>query len=103
MKKYLLLVLNAMMAIHVLYAGGEDSLKLMRAKYQQCADSINSTLKYETGVITLPNGVAKLNVPKGGLNTLNAAQSKFIISDILGQSPRRHRWNDLPGKWRSIQ
>ncbi|MDF2192200.1 DUF2167 domain-containing protein [Paraflavitalea sp. CAU 1676] len=86
MKKYLLLVF-AMMAIHVLYAGDEDSLKLMREKYQQFADSINSTLKYETGVITLPNGVAKLNVPKG-FKYLNAAQSKFIISDIWGNPPR---------------
>lgn len=86
MKKYLLLSL-ALMAINLLYAGDEDSLKLLKEKYQLFADSVNATLKYETGSITLPNGVARLNVPKG-FKFLNAAQSKYILSDIWGNPPR---------------
>lgn len=86
MKKVLFLLFTVF-TCSALYAGEEDSLKLAREKFQQFADSVNKTLRFETGVINLPNGIAKLNVPQG-FKYLNADQSKFVISDLWGNPPR---------------
>lgn len=86
MKKVLSLLFTVLTCC-ALYAGEEDSLKLAREKVQQYIDSVNNALKYETGVISLPNGIAKLNIPQG-FKYLNAQQSKFVISDLWGNPPR---------------
>ncbi len=85
--KKILSFLAAVLIGGALYAGDDDSLKLMREKYLHFADSVNKTLKFGTGTITLPNGIAKLNVPQG-FKYLNAEQSKFVISDLWGNPPR---------------
>jgi uncharacterized membrane-anchored protein len=85
--KKILSFLFAVLIGAALYAGDDDSLKLMREKYQHFADSVNKTLKFETGTITLPNGIAKLNIP-AGFKYLNAEQSKYVISDLWGNPPR---------------
>jgi len=46
-------------------------------------DSIEKTFTYQQGLIQLPNGVAKLNVPKG-FKYLDATQSKRVLVDLWG-------------------
>lgn len=86
MKKILSLLTVALLG-HALYASDDDSLKLVRERYQRFADSVTKTLRFETGLITLPNGIAKLDIP-AGFKYLNADQSKFVISDLWGNPPR---------------
>lgn len=83
--KKLIFTLVAIMATRLLYAGDKDSLDLI--KYLHMADSVKAALKYETGVINLPNKVAKLNVP-AGFKFLNAEQSKFVLTELWGNPPR---------------
>lgn len=80
--KKLIFTLVAILATRLLFAGDKDSLDL--AKY---FDSVRSALKYETGTINLPNKVAKLSVP-AGFKFLNAAQSKYVITELWGNPPR---------------
>lgn len=56
-----------------------QALKLM--------DSVNKAMKYETGLVKLEGGFAQLNVPKG-FKFLNAAQSKYVLTDLWG-NPKR--------------
>lgn len=46
-------------------------------------DSIEKTLTYQQGVIELPNGIAKLNVPKG-FKYLDAQQSERLLVEVWG-------------------
>lgn len=46
-------------------------------------DSIEKTFTYQHGVIELPNGVAKLNVPKG-FKFLDAKQSERLLVEVWG-------------------
>ncbi len=61
----------------------EDSVAMYQEAMQAYVDSVNQSFKYETGVITLDGGFAKINVPKG-LKFLNAAQSKTVLVDLWG-------------------
>jgi len=93
MKKMFLSAIATLFFSTVLLAKGEkDSLAMAIAKQEKFMDSVDNAMKYQTGSIVLPNGVAKLNVPKG-FKYLNAEQSNFIISDIWG-NPKR---NDILG------
>ncbi|HKH60246.1 MAG TPA: DUF2167 domain-containing protein [Flavitalea sp.] len=49
-------------------------------------DSIEKTLQYEHGDITLQNGIAKLNVTQG-FKFINAKQSQYILEEV---------WQNLP-------
>lgn len=86
MKKLIVFSL-ALMVSCGLYAGDEDSLAAEKALYAKFVDSINSTLKYETGVIKISNGIAQLNVP-AGFKFLDAKQSQYVLSDLWGNPPR---------------
>ena len=93
MKKMFLAVLAILVSATVATAKGDkDSLSIAIAKQEKFIDSVDNAMKYQTGSITLPNGIAKLNVSKG-FKYLNAEQSNFIISDIWG-NPKR---NDILG------
>jgi uncharacterized membrane-anchored protein len=80
--KKLIIVALAIMVSCGLYAGDEDSLAAQKAY----ADSINKTLKYETGLIKISNGIAQLNVPEG-FKFLNAAQSQHVLTDLWRNPP----------------
>lgn len=85
MKKLLFLFLAFMLSA-TLYAGDKDSLRQAAEKLRYFIDSVNKTFKYETGTISLPNGIAKLNIP-AGFKFLDAKQSKYVISDLWGNPP----------------
>ena len=82
MKKLIIFTLAIMVSCG-LYAGDEDSLA-----QKAYADSINNTLKYETGLITISNGIIQLNIP-ADFKFLDAAQSQYVLTDL---------WNNPPDK-----
>jgi uncharacterized membrane-anchored protein len=65
----------------------KDSLAIIMEKQQKFMDSVDNTMKYETGSISLSNGVTKLNVP-AGFKYLNAQQSNYVLSDLWGNPPQ---------------
>ncbi|QHL86437.1 DUF2167 domain-containing protein [Nibribacter ruber] len=56
-----------------------DSLKVWR-------DSVNASYTYQTGVITLQNGLAKISVPKG-YKYLDGKQSEDVLTNLWGNPP----------------
>src|SRR6478609_6885941 len=66
--------------ISFLYA---DAQLLVEDSTQIRINQIENSLKYETGVIALPSGNAKITVP-AGFRYLNAEQSRFVLSDLWG-------------------
>jgi hypothetical protein len=50
-------------------------------EYQFYADSIDSTFVYQTGIISLGNGVATLTVPEG-YKYLDSKQSEFVLTEL---------------------
>jgi uncharacterized membrane-anchored protein len=64
----------------------EASLQEIMA-YGKFVDSVNTALKYETGTITLPSGVIRLNVPEG-FKYLGQEQSKYVIETLWGNLPQ---------------
>lgn len=67
-----------------------DSLKLLEEQirlFGKFRDSVNTAMKYETGVIQLKGGIARLNIPKG-FKFLGIEQSKFVINDVWGNPER---------------
>lgn len=55
--------------------------------YLRLADSVEKAMKYQTGIISLDNGIAQLNVPEG-FKYLNKEQSTYIITEIWGNPPQ---------------
>lgn len=77
------------------FAGpGEDSLANQLKEYARFADSVNATLKYQTGKVTLPDGKVSLNVPVG-FKFLNKEQSRFVLTDLWGNP--KESVSDLEG------
>jgi len=61
-----------------------DSAKADSALLQ--IDEIEKSLNYQTGIIELQSGHAKLTVPKG-FRFLDPKQSQYVISDLWGNPP----------------
>lgn len=93
MRKLALSALALMMAMGSLFAKEvDDSTKLLLKQleaYAKFQDSVKKALKYETGMFSLPSGVAKLNVPKG-FKFLGLEQSRYVIQDLWGNLPQQH-------------
>ena len=88
MKKILLsIVATIIMAIAVFAKDPKDSLAVIMQQQQKFMDSVDNAMKYETGSITLSNGVAKLNVP-AGFKYLNAQQSNYVLTELWGNPPQ---------------
>lgn len=67
-----------------LRANDEDSLT---AKQEQSwRDSVEQSMKYETGQIKISDGIALLNIPQG-FKFLNATQSQYVLSELWGNPP----------------
>ncbi len=49
-------------------------------------DSVEQTLSYEHGTVTIKNGLAKIEVP-AGFKYLNGKDSEMILTDIWGNPP----------------
>lgn len=59
-----------------------DSLELLDAQLKKI-DSIERTLHYKTGTVTLSNGIAAINIPQN-YKFLEAAEAKYIVEDVWG-------------------
>ncbi|HUQ97651.1 MAG TPA: DUF2167 domain-containing protein [Chitinophagaceae bacterium] len=66
-----------------------DSSAILQAQLKKI-DSVESTLHYKTGKITVGNGIATINVPQN-FKFLDAAEAKYIVEviwgNLKGQSP----------------
>lgn len=93
MRKLTLSVLALMLAAGSLFAkGGDDSTKIMLKELEamiKLQDSVQKAMKYETGTVTLPSGVAKLNIPKG-FKFLGQEQSHYVLESLWGNLPQQH-------------
>jgi uncharacterized membrane-anchored protein len=77
----------ALIACSICRANGEDSLTAGLYQYNKLVDSVNKAMKYETGQVTLSNGIAQLAVPQG-FKFLNAGQSNYILTELWGNPPQ---------------
>jgi uncharacterized membrane-anchored protein len=77
----------ALLACSLCRANGEDSLIARLNQYNKLVDSVNKSMKYETGQIKLSNDIARLEVPQG-FKYLNAGQSNFILTELWGNPPQ---------------
>jgi uncharacterized membrane-anchored protein len=91
MKKIIILLYLFFASSSVVFAKGDtDSVKLAQEQlkaYLKFRDSVNNSMHYETGIIPLKGGMAKLNITKG-FKYLGIEQSKYIIKDIWGNPER---------------
>jgi uncharacterized membrane-anchored protein len=91
MKKIFLLFIMLFAASSLLFAKNDtDSTKVLLEQIQQYAklmDSVNKVLKYETGKVSLPAGIASLNIVKG-FKYLGKEQSKYVVEELWGNLPQ---------------
>src|ERR1044072_4387390 len=87
MQKALFLFIALIVSCGIVRANDEDSLTNQLLNQLKQMDSVNKAMKYQTGTVKLPNGVAQLNVPKG-FKYLNAEQSQYVIHDLWGNPAR---------------
>src|SRR6478735_2011865 len=87
MQKALFLFIALIVSCGMVRANDDDSLTTQLIQQIKLMDSVNKAMKYQTGTVKLPNGVAQLNVPKG-FKYLNAEQSQYVIHDLWGNPAR---------------
>ena len=56
--------------------------------YQKAVDSINATFTYLYGKISLKEGLAELEIPKG-YKFLDSKQSAYVLTDLWGNPPSK--------------
>lgn len=79
MRKFLFLALICTgLATGVSANDNEDSLQAARL-----IDSIENSLQYKTGIISLGNGIATIKVPDG-YKFLDGEQARFVVEDLWG-------------------
>lgn len=87
MKKTLLLFyLIISSSLFVFAKNDPDSTALMLEQlkaFEKLKDSINNAMHYETGLIQLKGGVARLNIPPG-FKYLGIEQSRYIVEGLWG-------------------
>lgn len=89
MKKSMLFLVAIFAIISSSFAKGEkDSLEAVMEIQQKFVDSVEKSMNYQTGVVALEGGFAKLNIP-AGFKFLNAEQSNYVISELWGNPPRK--------------
>jgi uncharacterized membrane-anchored protein len=65
------------------FANGDDSAKIAEARAAAMIDSINSSMKWQRGAISISSGAISLNVP-AGYKFLDATQSQYVLEDLWG-------------------
>lgn len=84
MKKMILTGMALLLSVALAWSQTDDAA--FEAQMKHLIDSINASYQYQTGQITLGDGMATMQVPTG-YRYLNAAQSKQILEDIWGNPP----------------
>lgn len=69
------------------YGDSTEAASQELLKYVQLVDSVEKAMKYQTGIVSIGNGIAQLNVP-AGFKYLNKEQSTYIITEIWGNPPQ---------------
>jgi uncharacterized membrane-anchored protein len=87
MKNPLLLLSCLLMAASVFAHNEKDSAALEMERQYKLVDSIERSLKWETGTVTIGDGIARLKLKKG-FRFLNAEQSQYVLHDLWGNPPR---------------
>ena len=54
--------------------------------YQHFVDSVNNSLHYETGTVSIGNGIASIKVP-GGFKFLIGKDAEMVLTEIWGNPP----------------
>ena len=93
MKKLMLTTLAVLCGMLV-FAGKKDK-KSVQADSAETAimkeiefmDSVQTSMKYQTGEVELEGGMAKLKIP-AGFKFLNAEQARFVVNKVWGNPPR---------------
>jgi uncharacterized membrane-anchored protein len=91
--KQLIVFTLAILANFSLRAGDEDSLAERKAY-----DSIEASMRYQTGEVKLSNGIAKLNVP-AGFKFLNEEQSRYVLTELWGNPPSNNVLGMIFPEW----
>ncbi len=63
-----------------------DSLKLAMDAWQKITDSVESTMHYKTGKISLSGGTISMDIP-ANFKFLESADAKRVIEDLWGNPP----------------
>jgi uncharacterized membrane-anchored protein len=84
MKKMILTSLALCLSAALAWSQTDDAA--VAAQMKHLIDSISASYNYETGQISLNNGMATLQVPPG-FRYVNGEQSKQILEDIWGNPP----------------
>jgi len=88
MKKLVTLLLAGLFFSTVSFAKTDkDTLDVSLGKQLKFVDSVQKAMNYQTGIVPLQGGFAKLNIPDG-FKYLNAAQSKYVLTELWGNPPR---------------
>ncbi|MET0466404.1 MAG: DUF2167 domain-containing protein [Chitinophagaceae bacterium] len=86
MRKIFLFVAGLFLVTAISANDKTDSLQLAKDAWQKVIDSVESTLQYKTGKITLSGGAISLNVPPG-FKFLESEKAKYVIEDLWGNPP----------------
>jgi uncharacterized membrane-anchored protein len=84
MKHLILTNLFLLMGTSLIFAQKEQAD--FEAEMKRMIDSISTSYKYQTGQVTLSDGLATLNVP-AGFRYLDPTQSKQVLEDLWGNPP----------------
>jgi uncharacterized membrane-anchored protein len=90
MKKIINVIIACALPFMLLAGKYGDSTEAASAellKYVQLVDSVEKAMKYQTGAVSIGDGIAQLNVP-AGFKYLNKEQSTYIITEIWGNPPQ---------------
>jgi len=84
MRRFLLLCAALITTITFTFAKEPgDSLQLLMEKQLKIMDSIENTLHYKTGTISLGNGIATINV-NNGFRFLEADEAEYVVTELWG-------------------
>jgi len=84
MKRVLSLCTAFIMATTFIFAKEpSDSLQLLLEKQLKLMDSIENTLHYKTGIISLGNGIATIQV-NNGFRFLESEEAEYVLTELWG-------------------
>lgn len=88
MRKIVFLLIILMVSTVFVRANDKDSLTAQLIEQIKLIDSVNKSMKYQTGEVKLTGNEAQLKVPQG-FKYLNADQSNYVITKLWGNPPRK--------------
>lgn len=84
--RHLIFTLSLVISLSNFAQQENDSTAINEARYKFVMDSIDNTFTYQRGTISLQNGLATLEVPRG-FKFLDSKQSAFVFTELWGNPP----------------